>query len=711
MLLAIVLFSSPSPITAQEEFQNWSGSAEAGSGLILNLLGPGLVNGRIAVTEAEADNVSNPRSRARGSQLGGGLFGLSINFAESIQTTPPNNPNPVSDQLLTLALPLIGGLGVTETEAHARWPDEVADAICTTGEIVLSRASVLTADAQLGSIRVDLIPPLVSVDYDVLSYEDGISNESVVILKEAAGDVSQQRAIIAESTSTLGDISLLNDLVTIEVNGAAHIIATATGEPGGASIEYTPPDLVRVDADLPGFPRDLIPGQSVELSLLGLFSVTVGLGEPTSVVEEADGTEAGARVPVLTAQVELLGAPVLDAVLSELSVNASVPEGGIACAADPAEPVITGLSPSEGPVSGGTTVTVFGDHFIAGETSVTIGGVTIPAVEVSVGSPTELTFVTPGAAAPGPVQVTVTTPGGTSDPLDFTYTAVSPVVTDLNPDHGPVTGGTAVTVTGDYFIDGETFVTIGAVTIPAEQVTVNSSTELTYETPAVPLPGTVQVAVTTPGGTSDPLNFTYTAVAPIADNLDPNEGPVTGGNTVTVTGAHFIPGDTSVTIGGITIPAAEVTVISPDELTFVTPAAAAPGPVEVTVTTPGGTSDPLTFTYTGSISGDGGNGSAGTVRRSEGFTLRIVPNVSSIPAGGEYSYTSIYTNRNQTAADNVVLSFTLPGLLQGITNGDGNDDGPATNATTDYHYDQTANQVMFQLQKVEPGHGGTFPSR
>lgn len=401
----------------------------------------------------------------------------------------------------------------------------------------------------------------------------------------------------------------------------------------------------------------------------------------------------------------------LDAVLSELSVNASVPEGGIACAADPAEPVITGLSPSEGPVSGGTTVTVFGDHFIAGETSVTIGGVTIPAVEVSVGSPTELTFVTPGAAAPGPVQVTVTTPGGTSDPLDFTYTAVSPVVTDLNPDHGPVTGGTAVTVTGDYFIDGETFVTIGAVTIPAEQVTVNSSTELTFETPAVPLPGTVQVTVTTPGGTSDPLNFTYTAVAPIADNLDPNEGPVTGGNTVTVTGAHFIPGDTSVTIGGITIPAAEVTVISPDELTFVTPAAAAPGPVEVTVTTPGGTSDPLTFTYTGSISGDGGNGSAGTVRRSEGFTLRIVPNVSSIPAGGEYSYTSIYTNRNQTAADNVVLSFTLPGLLQGITNGDGNDDGPATNATTDYHYDQTANQVMFQLQKVEPGHGGTFPSR
>src|SRR5690606_30785456 len=148
-----------------------------------NLLGPGLVNGLIAVTEAEADNVSNPRSRARGSQLGGGLFGLSINFAESIQTTPPNNPNPVSDQLLTLELPLIGGLGVTETEAHARWPDEVADAICTTGEIVLSRASVLTADAQLGRIRVDLIPPLVSVDYDVLSYEDGISNESVVILK------------------------------------------------------------------------------------------------------------------------------------------------------------------------------------------------------------------------------------------------------------------------------------------------------------------------------------------------------------------------------------------------------------------------------------------------------------------------------------------------------------------------------------------------
>jgi hypothetical protein len=78
---------------------------------------------------------------------------------------------------------------------------------------------------------------------------------------------------------------------------------------------------------------------------------------------------------------------------------------------------------------------------------------------------------------------------------------------------------------------------------------------------------------------------------------------------VTVTGTGFVPGDSTVTIGGVTIPADQVTVTSPTTLRFVTPAGAA-GAVDVTVTTDGTTSNAGVFTYTDSAAG--GSGSAGS---------------------------------------------------------------------------------------------------
>lgn len=87
--------------------------------------------------------------------------------------------------------------------------------------------------------------------------------------------------------------------------------------------------------------------------------------------------------------------------------------------------------------------------------------------------------------------------------------------------------------------------------------------------------------------------------APVVSALDPQRGPVAGGTEVTVTGEGFVAGETSVTIGGRTVPAGDVEVAeSGTLLTFTTPEHDA-GEVPVTVTTPDGTSEPLTFTYVG----------------------------------------------------------------------------------------------------------------
>ncbi len=86
-------------------------------------------------------------------------------------------------------------------------------------------------------------------------------------------------------------------------------------------------------------------------------------------------------------------------------------------------------------------------------------------------------------------------------------------------------------------------------------------------------------------------------VAPTASELSPESGPTEGGTEVTITGENFVPGDTEVKIGDKTVPADEVTVADEGtSLSFYAPAHT-PGKVEVVVTTPGGSTEPLTFTY------------------------------------------------------------------------------------------------------------------
>jgi YVTN family beta-propeller protein len=84
-------------------------------------------------------------------------------------------------------------------------------------------------------------------------------------------------------------------------------------------------------------------------------------------------------------------------------------------------PVVTGISPASGPLAGGTTVTITGSNF-TGATAVSFGGT--PATSFTVSSDTSITAVSPAASNVGTVDVTVTTPNGTSatGPADqFSY--------------------------------------------------------------------------------------------------------------------------------------------------------------------------------------------------------------------------------------------------------------------------------------------------
>ncbi len=74
-------------------------------------------------------------------------------------------------------------------------------------------------------------------------------------------------------------------------------------------------------------------------------------------------------------------------------------------------PAVTYVSPSSGPLGGGTSVTISGANFTAA-TAVYFG--TVAASSFTIVSPTEITVVSPAGLQAGIVDVTVTTPGGTS---------------------------------------------------------------------------------------------------------------------------------------------------------------------------------------------------------------------------------------------------------------------------------------------------------
>jgi hypothetical protein len=249
-------------------------------------------------------------------------------------------------------------------------------------------------------------------------------------------------------------------------------------------------------------------------------------------------------------------------------------------------PKLAAVSPNEGPTAGGTTIALTGSSFVAGDTTVTVGGV--PCTGLTVTSDSSATCVTPAGVA-GTAEVWLSTSGGTDGPGYFTYDNV-PKVTSVKPGQGPLGGGTTITVTGSSFIVGATTVTVGG--NPCGSVAVSGDKSLTCVTP----PGTVgvkDVLATTVGGTSAPGYFTYDNV-PTVTGVSPTEGPTAGGTTITVTGSGFVPNVTTVTVGGAAC--AGVLVANESSLTCTTPAGTS-GPAAVVVTTPGGTSAPGHFTY------------------------------------------------------------------------------------------------------------------
>ena len=289
-----------------------------------------------------------------------------------------------------------------------------------------------------------------------------------------------------------------------------------------------------------------------------------------------------------------------------------------------ANPTVTSLSAAQGPVTGGTALTVTGTGFVGADsqgnplTSVNFvatnsaSNVILAASGVSVNSSTSLTVSTPVGTTATSYYVVVTTPYGTSSGgPQFTYQPVVPTVTGATTPaggtQGSAAGGSTLNITGTGFLanlSGDsttvTFVDTAntAISIRAPHLTVNSSTSITATTPSISQDSTYYVVVTTaPGGTSGttaaPI-FTFVPLTPVVGSVSPTQS---GSQQVTITGIGFVTGGTTVQFvpvsGGwfvTTLNGTNVNVVNSTTLTATVPTGGSTGSayyVQVTTTSGG----------------------------------------------------------------------------------------------------------------------------
>ena len=186
-------------------------------------------------------------------------------------------------------------------------------------------------------------------------------------------------------------------------------------------------------------------------------------------------------------------------------------------------------------------------------------------------------------------------------PFTLQGTGVStPVLTSVSPTS--LLQGSSATVT----LTGQNFTSPATVTWPAtggsvSNVTVVNATTVTatFAAAANATPGSYNVTVSTAAGTSGPVPFQITALAPapVVTSISPTSGNPGTSVSVTLTGSNFAQGAT-VNLTGTGVSASSISVVSTTQLTatFTISATAATGTHNVTVTTSAGTSNAVAFT-------------------------------------------------------------------------------------------------------------------
>jgi hypothetical protein len=280
-------------------------------------------------------------------------------------------------------------------------------------------------------------------------------------------------------------------------------------------------------------------------------------------------------------------------------------------------PTITSLSPNSG--AAGSSVTISGTHFGAsqGSSTVNFGG---SLAVVSSWSDTSIAVKVPSLAA-GPVNVTVSVGGASSNPASFTVTSGTCTQTRITP-YVQVNGGawqqTAIATVGSgstvnlgpqptggtWSWSGPNGFTSAAREIDAIPLSAGANSFVATYTNASGCKSTQTFGITVSG--TPPPSFTLSATSPALSIVQSKSGM----DSIAVTDVNGFTGAVTLSVSGLPAGVTAAFGTNPTTgtsvLTLTASAAATPGPVTVTVT-----------------------GTSGTLTASTGIALTIAPSGTS----------------------------------------------------------------------------------
>ena len=268
---------------------------------------------------------ASPRAVAEARNLGGeGVPGGSpvVTTVRSEATNADREPGALSRATGPGTVPGVADVGASSSTAQARWGGDdaclPADGLHTVSLATTTSASLLPLD----------LPPLPATTFAEAPGEVSVSQQTSLVSTAVPGT----KAVRAHATTSTADVSLVAGTARVEVVSAPVLTATASGTDGGAEVEFTPavlevtgPGGEAIDVPTDGTPASLaVPGHP-------LLELQLSVPGAAHVVESADGRTAQGDAATLTIALELSGVTLAQSRLFPMHVEASAPDGGVAC--------------------------------------------------------------------------------------------------------------------------------------------------------------------------------------------------------------------------------------------------------------------------------------------------------------------------------------------------------------------------------------------
>ncbi|GAA1451858.1 hypothetical protein GCM10009641_86960 [Mycobacterium cookii] len=479
--------------------------------LALDLAGVQVGHSRSTVASTTTDGTSTATS----ANLGGTLAGTGLTLDEETVTAPPSQ-DPPATTLLGVPLAPVVTVGAVQGDVQASWAGaNTCVPAAQDGTRVMSDARTTLAGLSLASL------PGLGTLADVAASE---TRTRTFLDDQAPGGAD----VVSRTTTTVGDISLLDDAVTVDVTSPVVLEARSDGATGSAGYVNPPTIVATVGGQQVTIPPNGQP-QPITLPFALDLLVNLSLTAYPAQDQSAGATGSATADALLRIDLEVLNTGLLDAAdvslgIAPMSVQATAPTGGVECGVDddaPAAPVID--QPTEGSVTNdatpefsgtaepGSTVVVTDSNGNQVCTDVAEGGTwsCAPAADLTDGEDTYSATATDAA-------------GNTSAPDTVTFEVDTTTTVDvLTPADGSSTSDPTPAVSGTGEAGASITVTEGG--LPVCTTTVQSDGTWSCD-PALPLlPGehTLTVTAEDEAGNTDTATTTFIIVPDGGDTVPP----------------------------------------------------------------------------------------------------------------------------------------------------------------------------------------------